>query len=25
VPQLIGEAAWRDFITAGVERLLAPR
>jgi hypothetical protein len=25
VPQLIGEAAWRDFIAAGVERLLAPR
>jgi hypothetical protein len=24
-PQLIGEAAWRDFITASVERLLAPR
>jgi hypothetical protein len=25
VPQLIGEAVWRDFIAAGVERLLAPR
>lgn len=24
-PQLVGEAAWRDYIAAGVERLLAPR
>lgn len=24
-PQLIGEAEWRDYIAAGVERLLAPR